>query len=365
MRSSASPVVSRRPGRRSVVLGGVVGLLTAALTGCAVRLEDDAPAIPLVPTREQVPAETALLWLLADCRHLSLARASAVYAEQVAVLRSALHRAGIPIETLDATIAGATRPTGASEAPTTQATGAEDPEAEDQQAEGTQADDQRTEDPQAGADATEQTMTVPGNPQSTGVAPPPWPGAALDRLEELRQCGPGLFPIVMSLLAQRWAAVTSAGDPLPEPLLEDGSTRIWRFPALARQFAVLTQPAVYGLEVVSAQSRGDSRETAREALATLRLLAREQDIRSGGTTPAPDIGYPLPFPVDSEESAAALARHVLGTLVGGYGALLPTVTGSAQEDTARDVVTWIGSVAAVGEGWGLTLQAFPGIPPGP
>ena len=317
---------------------GVVGLLGGALAGCAVRLEDDAPAIPLVPTREPVPAEDALLWLLADCRQLSMAGASTVYEEQVAVLRSALHRAGIPIETLDETIAGATGSPGPPSATGTTTTGPGD---------------------------TDETATLPEDAPSTQTEPQTWPGAALDRIEELRQCGPGLFPVVMSLLAQRWAAVTTAEDPLPEPLIEDGSTRIWRFPALAREFAALTQPAIYGLEIVSAQSRGDSREVAEAGLSTVRLLAREQDIRAGGTTPAPDIGYPLPFPVDSEESAAALAKHVLGSLVEGYGALLPTVTGSAQEDTARDVVTWIGSVTALGEVWGLTPQAFPSIRPGP
>lgn len=344
---------------------GAVALVSGAFTGCSVRLEDDAPAIPLVPTREQIPAEDALLWLLADCRHLSLGGTSEVYEDQVAVLRSALHRAGIPLETLDDAIAGATPPPAETEPPAGDPTTTEPITTEPTTTEPTTTEPTTTEPTTTGPGATERTTPVGADTPTPAATPSTWPGAALDRLEELRQCGPGLFPLVMSLLAQRWAAVTAAGDPLPEPLVEDGSTRIWRFPALAREYAVLTQPAIYGLEVVSAQSRGDAREAALTGLSTVRLLAREQATRAGGTTPPPEIGYPLPLPVDSQESAAALARHVLGTLVEGYGALLPTLTGSAQDDTARDVVTWIGSVAVVGEQWGLTPQAFPGIQPAP
>jgi hypothetical protein len=346
MRHRTSLVAPARPGRRTVVLGAV-----ASLCGCAVRLEDDAPPIPLIPTREPVPAEEALLWLLADCRRLSAAGPAGagsgttpgtetgtprpdVYDEQVSVLRSALHRAGVPIETLDETIADATTPS--------TGTGTATPSA-----------------PEAGA-ATAPSTTTPAAP-STPAGATPQPSAALDRIEDVRRCGPGMFPIVMSLLSQRWAAVVLAGDPLPEPMVEDRSARIWRFPALARGFALLSQPGVYGLEVVSAQLSGDARAAALVALDTVRRLGREQDIRAGGSTPPPEIGYALPTPVDSEESAAALASLVLGTLTEGYGGLLPTITGSAQQDTARDVVTWIGSVVALGADWGLAPQPFPGI----
>ena len=346
MRAPAPPVAPPRPGRRSV-LAGALALGALLLPGCGVRLEDDAPAIPLIPTRPPIPAETALLWLLADCERLSAATAmatppepgfepSAVYAEQAAVLRSALHRAGIPGTTLDETLAAAAAPPTAAPAST----------------------------PASSAAPTTSMPTTVTPTTAVSAETPAGPAAALDRIEDLSGCGPGLFPLVMSLLAQRWAAVTLASDTLPMALVAGHSQRIWRFPGLARAFAELTGPAVYGLEVVAAQVAAGSRDSAESALGSLRLLAREQDARAGGSTPPPAVGYPLPFPVDSEESAAALATEVLGTLADGYGGLLPTVTGSAQEDTARDVVTWLGSAAALGAGWGLPLQAFPGTRPG-
>src|SRR5690606_7172588 len=111
-----------RLGRR-VLLGGALGAGALALSGCGVRLEDDAPDIPFIPTREPIPAESALIWLLQDCRDLRAAdpATEAPYGEQVAVLRSALYRAGIPIETLDDALTPTTTSAGAapSGSPTT------------------------------------------------------------------------------------------------------------------------------------------------------------------------------------------------------------------------------------------------------
>ena len=51
--------------RRAVLLGGVVAL---PLSGCGIRLEDDAPDLPLVPQRTPVAGEAALLAMLASLR---------------------------------------------------------------------------------------------------------------------------------------------------------------------------------------------------------------------------------------------------------------------------------------------------------
>ena len=46
------------------MLTGALAVATTALTGCGVRLEDDAPDLPFVPRREPIPAEQALLAVL-------------------------------------------------------------------------------------------------------------------------------------------------------------------------------------------------------------------------------------------------------------------------------------------------------------
>lgn len=322
-----------RPGRRAM-LGGTLGAAALVLSGCDVRLEDDAPPLPLIPTREPIPAEPALLWLLEDCRNLADKDGprTELYAEQVAVLRSALFRAGIPIETLDEVLA-APDPTGSTAG---------------------SASAGRT------PTATASAGPIPSPTSSPTSAPAEGSTAALTRVDDLARCGPGMFPVVMSLLAQRWAAVRLAGDEAPQGALVGDPGLIWRFSHLAAGFVEQTTAAVYGFEIVAAQTEEAARDTAVVTLADLRRLRREQTVRAGARAPAPALGYPLPFPVDSEESALRLAEHVLTGLTDGYAGLLTTVTGAAQEDTAQDVVGWLGAAAAHGVSWGVPLEAFPG-----
>lgn len=301
------------------MLGGVLGTAALVLSGCGVRLEDDAPPLPLIPTREPIPAEETLLWLLEDCRHLAGGDGphTDLYAEQVSVLRSALFRAGVPIDTLDEVLAP----------------------------------------PEPSA-----PVASPSTPTTTAppLAPTAGPEAALRRIDDLSRCGPGIFPVVMSLLAQRWATVTLSGGEVPVSAEVTDPAYVWTFPHLAVGFVELTHAAVYGFEIVAAQSVEETREAAVATLASLRGLRRDQVVRADGAAPDPALGYPLPFPVDSGESALRLATHVAAGLTDGYGGLLTTVTGAAQEDTARDVVGWLGTAAAHGAGWGAPLGAFPG-----
>src|SRR5690349_11074014 len=61
------PGMPPRPSRRSVLTAGA-GLAAGAaaamsLAACGIRLEDDAPRVPLIPAREPVPGEAFLLAL--------------------------------------------------------------------------------------------------------------------------------------------------------------------------------------------------------------------------------------------------------------------------------------------------------------
>lgn len=347
--SVTDAVVSRRVLWRAA-LGTVAATMAMTVSGCGVRLEDDAPDIPLVPTREPIPAEPALLWLLADCRDLAAGGGphTALYAEQAAVLRSALFRAGIPIETLDDVRAPTRRQTPTDTAFT------DDP-----------ASTAGTEDPE-GPSATSGTVPPPtSEPTVSTAVPTPSPGAgdpraALTRVDDLAACGPGVFPLIASLLAQRWAATLEEGAQPPTAAAGAEPGALWRFPHLAVGYAMLTQAAIYGAEVVAAQADPQSRPTADATLTTLRALLRHQSVRAGDALPEPVIGYPLPFPVDSPETAQALGTHILTGLAEGYAGLLSTVTGTAQTDSAPDVIAWLGAAAAEGVNWSVPLTAFPG-----
>lgn len=359
-----------RPGRR-VLLGGALGLAAAVLTGCRVRWEDSAPEIPFIPipTREPIPAEDALLWLLRDSHDLATTAEAAddpdhaVYAEQAAVLRTALYRAGVPIETIEEALAApiARPPAPTVTAPPFTAVPLPDPT---ESTESTQPmlSDGASEATDAPVEAPEPTS--PPEPSPPQVAPRDGPAAALRRLRDLAGCGAGLFPIVVSLLAQRWAAVHEDGYEVPGVSVTSRAAAAWPSPERAIAFAALTDPARYGFEVVAAQSREEARLRATTTLAQIHALLRTQDARSAGTADAPGISYPLPFAVGSEETAAALATEILTDLVEGYAVLIGDLAGVEQHSTMPDVVAWLGTAAALGARWGVPLTAFPGLTTG-
>lgn len=79
------------------MLAGALAAGVTTLTGCGVRLEDDAPRIPFVPTREAIPGESALLAMLgaldgSDEKHA---------AERSDLLRRALLEAQVPQDLVD------------------------------------------------------------------------------------------------------------------------------------------------------------------------------------------------------------------------------------------------------------------------
>src|SRR5690606_8214064 len=78
MRGTTSPASQPSPPARRALLSGALGVAGLALSGCGIRLEDSAPEIPFIPTREPIPAEPALLWLLQDCRGLAFSGGGAV-----------------------------------------------------------------------------------------------------------------------------------------------------------------------------------------------------------------------------------------------------------------------------------------------
>lgn len=80
------------PPSRRLVLAGALAAGVTTLTGCGVRLEDDAPRIPFVPTREPIPGESALLAMLG-----ALEGSDEQYADERAeLLRQALLEAQVP-----------------------------------------------------------------------------------------------------------------------------------------------------------------------------------------------------------------------------------------------------------------------------
>jgi hypothetical protein len=322
-----------------------------SLAACGIRLEDDAPRVPLIPTRQPVPGESFLLALwrhtddLAD-RAASLggaatslsARLAALHGRQVAVLEAELLRLGVPRKALDAAAA----------APSPSAT-----------ASGTATTGSATT-----GTATTRTATPSGTRTGSSTAPPVQGPEGL-AAEEASDLGPtaiaslstvasSLTPLVGSVLAQRAAAASLLGDPAtwPEPT--------WSAPSLASSYLESTRAAVYAFEVVAAQSPSGAQHTlAVASLAALEARAQDQESLAGASAGPPPLGYPLPFRVTTPAAARKLAVQVMTELRASVARDLGSTGGDIGPLGA--LVRWLADTEVLASRWGVPLAPFPGL----
>jgi hypothetical protein len=322
--------------------GSVAAITMAA---CGIRLEDDAPRVPLIPTRAPIAGEAFLLALwrhsdaLAD-RATGLggvgtglpARLAGLHRRQVSVLEAELLRLGVPQKVLDdaSTASPTTTTAPTAEAPTV------------------------TSPPPSSTTAT-----------GTGATPSPLSGPKALAAEEASDLGPtaiaslarvpsSAIPLVGSVLAQRAAAANLLGAPAtwPEPA--------WSAPSLAASYLESTRAAVYAFEVVAAQSPTGAQLTlARTTLATLESRASAQESLAGSSAGPPALGYPLPFPVTTPAAARRLAARVLADL----RASIARDRGSTNGDLGPlgALVQWLADTEVLASRWGVQLSAFPGL----
>lgn len=308
---------------RRWVLSGLLGAAVLPASGCGIRLEDDAPRVPLVPTRTPVLVEAALVALTRDTVALATASAaldgdlaadlSALHRRQHTVLRTTLLRRQVPSADLDA-------PAGS---------------------------------PSASSSATSSAAPSP-SPTVDGRA-------ALGALEAAAAAGSGTFAdveddlraTVAALHAQRYAAATlltgRAPDVPSDPVGGDTVARV----------VALTEAAIWLLEVVSARSSGRQRDRSDATLVVLRTLRADQ--LSGGARSESALGHPLPFPVRSAADAARLARDVLTALRADLGPHLAPLVAEHGTTGLAATTRWAGTVEVEAHRWGVPLVPFPGL----
>lgn len=337
---------SVRVGRRSLLIGAA----SVLLTGCDIRLQDDAPRIPLVPTRQPIPAESTLLALLGDTRLLARLSAGAgtrflthvafLHETQADVLAAALERAGVPVDEVMSADPGSASPGAGGTSPTATsppATGASSPAT-----------------PSAGRASSEGSGTSP----STSVSPRrigDLEAAAIPRAAPvLAGAASGLIPTLVSLHAQRGATAHVLGATVAWPVAPE-----WASPVGAAAFLEATRAAVYALEVVAGQAKASHVRRADRTLATLHALASDQERASAGTAPQPQLGYALPFRVSDDRSAVRLAKRTLTDLTAAYGSHLDTL--ESQRTVALEAARWLAAAAYEAHRWGHALPPFPGL----
>lgn len=341
------------PSRRALLTAASLAPL-ALLTACRVRLEDDAPRVPLIPTRE--PTEDEALLLAAWRASTDLCRmttglagdgvtASRLHAVQARTFDQVLRDRRVPDAQRTSPAASPTASSmAASSAGSTVSAAATGLSAS------ASAGSASAGSPRTGSTPTGSTPTAP--PDRTAVARAEAGAVSPAALAELATAHAGQLPLLASFAACRARLAAVLGAPPPWPAWGETAS-----PADAGLLAAHRR-ARYHLEVAAARTPAEARapfatELDRVAGVVVRLESR------GASTGAPPAGYPLPFPVRDAAAARRLVTHALTTLETACGTTWSAGSGSSEAvtTTTRLVVNTVTAGAA----WGVPLRAFPGL----
>ena len=332
MSSAAGASAPGLPSRRTVLRAGsrlAAVAATAALGGCGIRLQDDAPNLPLLQ-RRSIPDEAALIDEFHRATSLSqmagriplptalVTQLTRIHATQAQVVHGLLSRGGVPDHVI--TAAAPTSPAAAAATTTTTGTAAVSAPPPATVAQLTAAE--------AAAISAEVLAGVAG---ATGAN-----RSVLASVAAQRASAAGLLGGTVT-----W----SDADPLAPPT--------------AARLLEATRPVVYAFEVVAAQLAVDQRPPALVTLAALRVREGELTAAAGASAAADPLGYALPYPVTSPDLARRLAGEVLTRLVDGGLELVPVLPAGSTSLTA--VVRLLAQAQSLAHGWGATPAPFPGM----
>ena len=289
--------VMPHPSRRAALALGVGGL-TAVLTGCGVRLDDNAPQLPLIPTRGPSSAEIALLAAYGslatrasaatgDLRDLLTARASG--------LRHALEGVGVTTADLDAARADSPAP----------------------------------------ARLGEEIVAL--------------------RLG-LSDCPVGLLPITGSLVA---ASMTESEDMMRLWSIGSEDPTEWSDPVPAKPALQATRAALWAATIIVARCAPADRDLATESVAVLRDLQTRQITASADDGADVALGYTLDQPASTPDEVRLLARTTLERLTTSYAQVFAHL--DTDRIAAFEVSTWLAQAQGLAARWGVPIPPFPGL----
>ncbi len=323
-RPGSGVALSRRAALRLAV-GGMSALATVVLAGCDIRLQDDAPDLPLLE-RKSIPDEAALVSTVRLVTALgqqagripgasaSVARLAGNHLTQATVLRARLTSAGVPNHVIDAP---ATSPTAGAATSGTPAPAVSAPPT-----------------------ATQEQLAAAESAATTAI------------LGDLRTVTTANRAVLVAVAVACGAAAAELGAPVSwaasDPL-----------PATAAaQLLAETRSVGWAFQVVAAQTAGDTRAAALATMTALSARADELTTMEAATTPPP-LAYVLPFPVTTPEAAGRLAADVLTRLVAaGLGPLPLVLQGSSALTT---LVRFQVASISLARSWGVAPGPFPGM----
>ena len=128
---------------------------------------------------------------------------------------------------------------------------------------------------------------------------------------------------------------------------------------LAAALLEALRSAVYGFEVVVAQTDASHRRAAGHTLGALRTRSAELQRLAGPAAPPSPPGLPPPVPGVDPAAALRLATHLMTALRASIASQLPAVTGDA--DGLTGTVQLLTDVCVHAVTWRVPLTAFPGL----
>jgi hypothetical protein len=332
--------------RRSLLVAMTVGL-AGVLSGCRVRLEDDAPRIPGLPTRQPMTDEPALLLARREAVRLGELAAgqghtatgltdllATVHARQADVLETVLRAGGVPT----ADITAAPRATATETATGTATAGS-----------GSRATTGSTA---SGGETASAPSPVPSGVSELVAAEAE--GMAARALSDLAGVSRDQVALLAAMTAQRAAAVRLLGGRLPPARSLTGPTG-----EIASAQLEAIRSAVYAFEVIVAQSDVSHRRAAARTLAALRASSAELRLLAGSAGKPTTLGYALPFPVATPAQALKLATDVMTALRAAIASQIPALAG--DEAGLEGTVRLLAEVCVHAVTWRVPLTAFPGL----
>lgn len=177
--------------------------------------------------------------------------------------------------------------------------------------------------------------------------------AVPDFVAEIASASPSNLALLTSLVAQQAASAELLGAPV------DWSPLVAPEGAAAVPLLAAARPAIFGLEVVAARSRGEERAKYEQVLDGVRALTRHLTTLAGAAAPVAPLGYDLPGPLETAEQRLDLARALVADIAPAALGTVQRVRG--QIDPLFGVVRVVTESVTWTRTLGATIAPFPGM----
>lgn len=176
--------------------------------------------------------------------------------------------------------------------------------------------------------------TAPDGPVETAAA---FEGA-------VRDCGPGLLPLLGRLTATHRIITDDSGD---TRIWTPAGTKPWKKGTAAAQALQATRATTYALDLIAARSNGKAAKEVLSVSKRLRELGIRQTTAAGEAIKPVSLGYDVPHELTTAE-ATTLGTRSFARLLANYADCFPLL--GADRAAALEVTEWMVTVERLSRG---------------